>query len=34
MRPYIELKNVIKEDIPRIINWLKNDEVVDNWFGR
>tara|TARA_B100000586_G_scaffold199215_1_gene147537 strand:+ start:38188 stop:38907 length:720 start_codon:yes stop_codon:yes gene_type:complete len=34
MRHHVVLKNVIREDIPRIINWLKNDEVIENWFGR
>ena len=34
MEKYIELKNVVRKDIPRIINWLENDEVIDNWFGR
>lgn len=34
MEKYIELKNVVRKDIPRIINWLKKDEVIDNWFGR
>ena len=34
MKDHIELKSVVREDIPRIINWLNNDEVIDNWFGR
>ena len=34
MKDHIELKSVIREDIPRIINWLNNTEVIDNWFGR
>ncbi len=34
MKQYIQLKNVIRGDIPRIVKWLKNDEVIENWFGR
>ena len=34
MKDRIDLKSVIREDIPRIINWLNNTEVIDNWFGR
>jgi RimJ/RimL family protein N-acetyltransferase len=34
MKQYILLKNVIRGDIPRIVKWLKNDEVIENWFGR
>ena len=30
----INLRKVIKEDIARINQWLADDKVAENWFGR
>tara|TARA_B110000438_G_scaffold211190_1_gene203234 strand:- start:191 stop:808 length:618 start_codon:yes stop_codon:yes gene_type:complete len=30
----ISLKNVIREDIPKIIKWLDDKDVYENWFGK
>jgi RimJ/RimL family protein N-acetyltransferase len=32
--PNIELRKVAKEDVSRINQWLTDDEVAENWFGR
>ena len=34
MLPEIRLKEVTKEDIERLINWLKDEDVSSSWFGR
>ncbi len=30
----VNLKNVTREDIPRIIEWIADKEVYENWFGQ
>jgi RimJ/RimL family protein N-acetyltransferase len=30
----VSLKNVIREDITRIINWLDDKDIYENWFGK
>ena len=30
----INLKNVLKEDIHRIIKWLEDKDIYENWFGK
>ena len=30
----IELRAVSKEDVFRIRDWLKDDEIAESWFGR
>ena len=32
--PNVELRKVAKEDVSRINQWLADDEVAENWFGR
>ena len=32
--PEIELRKVTKEDVSRISEWLADDAVSENWFGR
>ena len=32
--PKIELREVTREDVSRINQWLADDEVSENWFGR
>lgn len=34
MLPEIRLKEVTKEDVERLINWLKDEEISSSWFGR
>ncbi len=34
MLPEIRLKEVTREDITRLINWLKDEDVSSSWFGR
>ena len=29
----VNLKNVTREDIPRLIDWLDDKDVYENWFG-
>lgn len=31
---FVSLKNVIREDIPRIIDWIEDKEIYENWFGQ
>ena len=31
---FVSLKNVIREDIPRIVEWIEDKEVYENWFGQ
>ena len=30
----VNLKNVTREDIPRLIDWLDDKDVYENWFGK
>ncbi|MDP6770808.1 MAG: GNAT family N-acetyltransferase [Anaerolineales bacterium] len=30
----IELLPVTRKDVARIISWLQDEEIIDNWFGR
>jgi len=30
----ISLKNVIREDIPKIIKWINNKDIYESWFGK
>ena len=30
----IELLPVTRKDVDRIITWLQDEEIIDNWFGR
>ena len=30
----IKLRVVLKEDVVRIKDWLKDDEIAEAWFGR
>jgi diamine N-acetyltransferase len=34
MLPEIRLKEVTKEDIPRLIKWLEDKDISSSWFGR
>lgn len=30
----VTLRHVVKEDVPRVRQWLQDDEVSESWFGR
>ena len=32
--PNIDLRNIIRDDVKRIVQWIKDDEVAELWFGR
>ena len=31
---FVSLKNVSREDISRIIDWINDKEIYENWFGQ
>ena len=32
--PKIELSKITRDDVKRIVDWIKDDEVAELWFGR
>ena len=32
--PKVELNKITREDVKRIVEWIKDDEVAELWFGR
>ena len=32
--PNINLRNITRDDVKRIVEWIKDDEVAELWFGR
>ena len=32
--PNINLRNITRDDVKRIVDWIKDDEVAELWFGR
>ena len=32
--PKIELNRITREDVKRVVEWIKDDEVAELWFGR
>ena len=32
--PNIDLRTISRDDVKRIVEWIKDDEVAELWFGR
>ena len=32
--PKVELNKITRDDVKRIVEWIKDDEVAELWFGR